>query len=144
MGASTDSLQFLLFVLHCLRCVAQYGFTSNINEDLIQDIADGVVSSGLDAFGYRLVAIDDGWAAPRDPTTNEITADPALFPHGMANLSAYVTAKNLTFGIYTDRGNLTCLVSGRGYSVRLLGGSLADSPCVAFTEAPRQLRLRVH
>ena len=86
-----------------------YGFTSNINEGLIQGMADGLVSSGLDAFGYKLVAIDDGWAAPRDPTTHEITADPTLFPHGMAALSAYVTARNLTFGVYTDRGNLTCL-----------------------------------
>ncbi len=68
-----------------------------------------MVSSGLAAVGYNLVAIDDGWAAPRDNATGVITADPALFPSGMPALAAHVRGLNLTFGIYTDRGSLTCL-----------------------------------
>jgi alpha-galactosidase len=97
------------FRLPAMGWSSWYGFTSNINEQLVRDIADGITSSGLDAYGYKLVALDDGWAAPRNSTTNVITADPALFPSGMAALSAYVASKGLSFGIYTDRGNFTCL-----------------------------------
>lgn len=68
-----------------------------------------MVSTGLVNYGWKYVAIDDGWAVGRDNETGVIIADPAEFPSGMANLSAYVHARNLSFGIYTDRGNLTCL-----------------------------------
>ena len=87
-----------------------YGFTSNISEDLIRGMADAMASSGLAAFGWKYVNIDDGWASvARNATTNELVADAALFPSGMASLAAYIHARNLSFGIYTDRGSETCL-----------------------------------
>lgn len=38
-----------------------------------------------------------------------MTVDPVLFPSGMKALADYIHARNLSFGIYTDVGNLTCL-----------------------------------
>jgi len=33
-----------------------YGFTSNINEKMVRDMADGMISSGLAAKGYQVVS----------------------------------------------------------------------------------------
>jgi alpha-galactosidase len=85
-----------------------YGFTNNINEALLRDIADGLVSSGLRDHGFRLLAIDDGWALPR-MANGTVTVDPAVFPSGMAAFVDYVHARGLLFGIYTSVGPLTCL-----------------------------------
>lgn len=95
-----------------------YGFTSNIDEAMIKGIADGMVSSGLAAVGFRQIWIDDGYALPRDPTTGRITVDPKLFPSGFRNLSDYIHGKGLLFGIYTDIGDLTCLASQPGQPKR--------------------------
>jgi len=86
-----------------------YGFTQNIDEALFHDIADGLVSSGLAAAGFTGVWMDDGYALPRDPVTHKVTVDAALFPSGMRNLSDYMRARNLSLGVYTSVGPLTCL-----------------------------------
>ena len=85
-----------------------YGFTSNINEVLLRDIADGLVASGLRDAGFRLLAIDDGWALPRMPN-GTVTVDPAVFPSGIPAFVDYLHARGLLFGIYTSVGPLTCL-----------------------------------
>ena len=51
----------------------------------------------------------DGWALPRDNSTGRVTVDPAVFPSGIPAFSSYLHARNLSFGIYTDAGPLTCL-----------------------------------
>ena len=37
-------------------------FGSKINEDLLKEIADALVSTGLSELGYKYVVIDDCWA----------------------------------------------------------------------------------
>jgi alpha-galactosidase len=89
-----------------------YGFTSNIDELMLRQMADGMVSSGLHDVGYDNIWIDDGWAVGRDNTSNppgHVIVDSNLFPSGMRNLSDYLHAKGLKFGIYTSKGPLTCL-----------------------------------
>ena len=86
-----------------------YGFTQNIDEGMIRGMADGMVSSGLREVGYEHIWIDDGWALPRDNTTGKPGVDPKIFPSGMRNLSDYIHARQLKFGIYTSKGPLTCL-----------------------------------
>lgn len=88
-----------------------YGFTRNINETMLRGMADGMVNSGLHAAGYEHIWIDDGWALPRDPITHAPGVDRNLFPSGMRNLSDYVHARGLKFGIYTSKGKYTCLGS---------------------------------
>jgi len=82
-------------------------FGCNVSDKLIREIADAVVSSGLQAAGYQYVNIDDCWQVSRD-ASGTIVADPARFPSGIKALADYVHGKGLKLGIYTDAGTGTC------------------------------------
>ncbi len=82
-------------------------FGCNVSDTLIREIADAVVSSGLQAAGYQYVNIDDCWQVSRD-ASGTIVADPARFPSGIKALADYVHGKGLKLGIYTDAGTGTC------------------------------------
>eukprot|EP00040_Diaphanoeca_grandis_P003123 m.23863 g.23863 ORF g.23863 m.23863 type:complete len:539 (+) comp14384_c0_seq1:136-1752(+) len=86
-----------------------YGFTQNVNETMLRDMADGMVSSGLHAVGFSNIWLDDGWAIGRDNKTGHVIVDPVLFPSGMRNISDHCHDRGLKFGIYTSKGPLTCL-----------------------------------
>lgn len=82
-------------------------FGCNINEGLIREVADAIVSTGLSTYGYKYVNLDDCWQVSRD-ANQEIVADPKAFPSGIAALANYVHSKGLLFGLYTDLGTATC------------------------------------
>jgi len=82
-------------------------FACDVSEQLIREMADAMVSSGLQAAGYQYVNIDDCWQVSRDAQGN-IVADPARFPSGIKALADYVHSKGLKLGVYTDAGRLTC------------------------------------
>src|SRR5665647_240363 len=59
-------------------------FQTNINEQMVMQIADAIVSSGMKDAGYTYIVLDDGWMAmERDSITGDLIADPKKFPHGM-------------------------------------------------------------
>jgi alpha-galactosidase len=78
-----------------------------IDEQLIRRQADALIASGMKQAGYRYLVIDDCWQVDRDASGN-ILADPQRFPGGIAALAAYIHAKGLQFGIYSDAGDRTC------------------------------------
>jgi alpha-galactosidase len=82
-------------------------FGCNINEQLIKDVADSIVSKGLKDAGYTYVVIDDCWQSGRN-ANDTIIADPVRFPSGIKKLADYIHSKGLKFGIYSCAGNLTC------------------------------------
>jgi alpha-galactosidase len=82
-------------------------FACNINEQLIREIADAMVASGMKDAGYQFVNIDDCWQVARD-STGKIVADADRFPSGIKALADYVHGKGLKLGIYTDAGRMTC------------------------------------
>ncbi|HXN94444.1 MAG TPA: glycoside hydrolase family 27 protein [Candidatus Acidoferrales bacterium] len=82
-------------------------FGCNVSDKLIREMADAVVSSGMQAAGYQFVNIDDCWQVSRD-ASGTIVADPARFPSGIKALADYVHGKGLKLGIYTDAGTGTC------------------------------------
>jgi len=82
-------------------------FACNVSEQLIKEIADAMVATGMKKAGYQYVNIDDCWQVSRDSAGN-IVADPVRFPGGMKALADYVHAKGLKLGIYTDAGTMTC------------------------------------
>ena len=82
-------------------------FNCGINEALIKQEADAMVSSGMKNAGYQYVNIDDCWATGRD-SNGTIIADPNAFPDGIQALATYVHNKGLKLGIYTDAGTSTC------------------------------------
>ncbi len=82
-------------------------FEGNINETLVKEIADVLVSSGMKDAGYEYLILDDLWHGGRDENGN-IYPDPEKFPSGMKPLVEYVHSKGLKFGIYTDIAEYTC------------------------------------
>ncbi len=91
-------------------------FACNVDETLIKQIADSMVSSGMRDAGYKYIIIDDCWQIGRDKNGN-IIPDPKRFPSGMKALADYIHSKGLKFGIYSDAGTATCQgrPGSRGY-----------------------------
>lgn len=83
-------------------------FGANINEQLILESADAMVSSGLKDAGYEYIVIDDIWALKERGKDGRIVPDPEKFPHGMKYVADYVHSKGLKFGMYSCAGYLTC------------------------------------
>lgn len=82
-------------------------FGCNINEQMIREMADAMVSSGLADAGYRYINLDDCWHGTRD-ADGFIQCDPERFPSGIKALADYVHSKGLKLGIYSDAGYKTC------------------------------------
>jgi alpha-galactosidase len=82
-------------------------FGCHVSEALIRETADAMVASGMRDAGYAYLVIDDCWQGQRAPG-GAIRADPDRFPSGVAALAAYVHAKGLRFGLYSDAGEFTC------------------------------------
>jgi alpha-galactosidase len=82
-------------------------FGININEDIIHQMADQMVKSGMVKAGYDHIMIDDGWQGGRD-NKNNIIPDPKKFPSGIKALADYVHSKGIKLGIYSDAAQLTC------------------------------------
>jgi alpha-galactosidase len=83
-------------------------FGCDIDEHLIRDTADAIVSSGLRDAGYEYVNIDDCWEAPTRDAQGRLRANPERFPSGIATLADYVHADGLKLGIYSTAGTGTC------------------------------------
>ena len=82
-------------------------FACNVSEDMIKEMADAIVESGMRDAGYEYVVIDDCWQIGRD-SLGYIIVDPERFPSGMKALADYVHSKDLKFGIYSCAGIKTC------------------------------------
>lgn len=82
-------------------------FGCEVDEKLIRQTADAMVTSGMKAAGYQYIVIDDCWHGERD-NLGFIQADPDRFPSGMKALADYIHSKGLKFGIYSDAGWKTC------------------------------------
>jgi len=83
-------------------------FGTDINEQLIKDIADVFVEKGLKDAGYQYVVIDDGWMAMKRDGEGYLVPDPVKFPNGIKAVVDYVHSKGLKFGIYNCAGWKTC------------------------------------
>ena len=82
-------------------------FKCEINEVLIREVADSLISSGMKDAGYEYIVIDDCWQIDRD-SSGTIVADPRRFPSGIKALAEYIHSKGLKFGLYSDAGKWTC------------------------------------
>jgi len=91
-------------------------FGCDVSEQLIKEIADAMISSGMKDVGYEYVVIDDCWQIDRR-SDGTIVVDSLRFPLGMKALADYVHSKGLKFGIYSCAGTKTCQhrPGGHGY-----------------------------
>jgi alpha-galactosidase len=83
-------------------------FEKEIDEEKIRVIADAMVSSGMRDAGYTYLAIDDAWMASERDQNGRLVADPEKFPSGMKAMGDYIHSKGLKYGLYQDRGRMTC------------------------------------
>ncbi|MCU1683206.1 MAG: Conserved putative secreted protein [Amycolatopsis sp.] len=83
-------------------------FNCNINEQVIRNAADAMVSTGMKAAGYTYVNIDDCWAEHDRDAQGKLVANHERFPSGIKALADYVHGKGLKLGIYTSAGTMTC------------------------------------
>lgn len=91
-------------------------FAQNVDENMIREIADAMVTSGLKDAGYTYIVIDDYWHGERD-SLGFIHPNKDRFPSGMKALADYIHSKGLKFGIYSCAGAETCghQPGSRGY-----------------------------
>jgi alpha-galactosidase len=92
-------------------------FTTNINEKLVKEMAEALISSGMQEAGYEYIVLDDGWETKnRDPNGN-LVPDPRKFPGGLKALGDYLHEKGFKFGIHNCAGTKTCAgyPGGRGH-----------------------------
>ena len=83
-------------------------FHNKISEDLIKEIADAMVDSGLADAGYQYVNIDDCWQANERDAQGRLQCDKVNFPSGIRALTDYVNSRGVKLGIYSSNGTLTC------------------------------------
>jgi alpha-galactosidase len=106
--------------------VVRPGSWRETNDTRMRQAADALVSTGLAAKGWNIVAVDDDWmvrtnctdwdtastpvpncSGGRDGAGHPI-ASPSKYPQGIQATINYVHSKGLKFGIYTDGGSKTC------------------------------------
>jgi alpha-galactosidase len=80
-------------------------FAERVDDRVVRDAADAMVSSGMAAAGYVYINIDDTWEAGRDAQGNVV---PNLKFPDMKALADYVHSKGLKLGIYSSPGPVTC------------------------------------
>jgi alpha-galactosidase len=83
-------------------------FGCNVNEQLVEQTADIIVSSGMKAAGYQYVNIDYCWMSSSRDSGGHLVPDPAKFPDGISGVANYVHGKGLKLGIYESAGTATC------------------------------------
>jgi alpha-galactosidase len=83
-------------------------FGCDVSEQLIEQTADYLVTSGLKDDGYTYVNIDDCWQTHTRDADGRLVPDPAKFPDGIKGTADYVHSKGLKLGIYEDAGTSTC------------------------------------
>ena len=80
-------------------------FEDRVNDAVVREMADAMVTSGMRDAGYVYLNVDDTWEGVRDATGN--LGSNKKFP-SMKATADYVHAKGLKFGIYSSPGPRTC------------------------------------
>jgi len=83
-------------------------FSHQIDAQLVREIADAMVESGMRDAGYEYVNLDDLWMAPKRDGDGRLQPDPIKFPDGIEPVAEYVHDRGLKLGIYSDAGIMTC------------------------------------
>lgn len=83
-------------------------FAGAINDQVIRETAEAIVSTGLKDAGYEYVVIDDVWSERERDENGRLVPEPHKFPYGMKDLSDYIHSLGLKFGMYSCAGVRTC------------------------------------
>jgi len=80
----------------------------DINEQMIREVIDAMVSSGLRDAGYDYVVIDGGWRDRKLGPNGELLCHSVKFPNGIKPLADYAHSKGLKIGVHTVPGTHDC------------------------------------
>lgn len=80
----------------------------DINEKIVREVIDAMVSTGLRDAGYNYVVIDGGWRDVKLAPDGGLLAHPEKFPNGIKPLADYAHSKGLKFGLHTVPGTHDC------------------------------------
>ncbi|MFN8278429.1 MAG: putative Ig domain-containing protein [Chitinophagales bacterium] len=120
VGKATHSLRLSIGDTLCLTPPMGWNswnvFTKDIDENMLMQMADAMVATGMRDAGYQYINIDDFWHAETREADGRPKADPKKFPHGMKYLADYVHARGLKLGIYSCAGDKTCGKCFGGFS----------------------------
>jgi alpha-galactosidase len=92
-------------------------FQVNINEQLIKETAEAMISSGMLEAGYNYIVLDDGWESKERDSNGNLVPDPQRFLNGLKVLGDYLHSQGFKFGIHNCAGTKTCsgYPGGRGH-----------------------------
>lgn len=79
----------------------------HINEQLIKQQANAMVSLGLKNAGYKYINVDDGFFGYRNEE-GILQTHPERFPNGLKCVTDHIHSLGLKAGIYSDAGSNTC------------------------------------
>jgi alpha-galactosidase len=79
-----------------------------INEKIVTEVIDAMVSSGLKDAGYNYVIVDGGWRDVKLDSAGRLVSSPDKFPHGMKALADYAHSRGLKFGVHVVPGTHDC------------------------------------
>ena len=83
-------------------------FETDINEQMVKEMADALVSTGLRDAGYNHILLDDGWMEMERDAQGNLVPHRKKFPNGIKVVADYVHSKGLKFGLYNCAGSKTC------------------------------------
>jgi alpha-galactosidase len=109
-------------------------FGGSVSEQLVEEVATAMVSSGMKDAGYQYVNIDDGWTQPTRAPDGTIQVA-SNYPDGIQAVADYVHNLGLKFGIYSDRGTALCSCSGGNPACACQNGSQGHEAQDAMTYA---------
>jgi len=82
-------------------------FGAEVSDQLLVEMADAMIASGMKAAGYEYICIDDYWHGGRN-RDGFLFPDAKRFPRGIKPIADYMHAKGLKLGIYSDAAEKTC------------------------------------
>ncbi len=83
-------------------------FQNNIDESVLTQTADLLVSTGLKDVGFKYLLVDDVWHSEKRLSNGKPTYNAQKFPNGMKYLTDYAHSKGLKIGTYSDAAEKTC------------------------------------
>ncbi|CAL8470506.1 g10048 [Coccomyxa elongata] len=83
-------------------------FHEDIDETMVRESAEILISSGLAAAGYTYFNLDDGWNQKTRGLEGPMEYNSTRFPSGIPALADWLHSKGLKLGVYSDAGSMTC------------------------------------
>lgn len=83
-------------------------FRNHIDQDMIMEVAEAMVNSGLADAGYKYVNLDDCWQSSMRDADGKLQGDLRTFSRGIPQLIKDINQLGLKVGLYSSNGTLTC------------------------------------